>query len=212
MKKYFKSKNSDRLLLFFAGWACDEYEFEHLETDSDLLIVYDYSDFTLNFDFSKYKEINLLAFSAGVFAASIYDFNFKINTKIAMNGNPFIFDEHFGLSKDIQELLYNQNEETADEFARNYLVKTDEEYKNFHPSRRTVKSCRDEFDNLRKLYKENKDKITNIYDYAIVGKDDEIFKAEAQKEFYKDKVRVIDNARHNLFFRIEKYEDIKNFI
>ena len=212
MRQYFKSKNSDRLLLFFAGWACDEYEFEHLETDSDLLIVYDYSDFTLNFDFLKYKEINLIAFSAGVFAASIYDFNFKINTKIAMNGNPFIFDEHFGLSKDIQKLLYNQNEETADEFARNYLLKTDEEYKNFHHSRRTVKSCREEFENLKKLYKENKDKITNIYDYAIVGKDDEIFKAEAQKEFYKDKVRVIDNARHNLFFRIEKYEDIMKFI
>ena len=31
MKKYLINKNSDTLLIFFTGWGCDEYEFEHLK-------------------------------------------------------------------------------------------------------------------------------------------------------------------------------------
>ncbi len=212
MKHYFQSNNSESLILFFAGWACDEFEFEHIKTDHDLLILYDYIDLNLNFDFSKYKNINLLAFSAGVFVASIIDFDFKINSKIALNGNPYLFDEHFGLTKGIQDILYNITEETADKFARDYLVKTDEEYKNFHPSKRTIQSCKREFDNLKELYNQNINKIKDIYDYAIVGVDDKIFQVEAQKEFYKDKIRIIENARHNLFFRIKKYEDFQKFL
>ena len=57
--------------------------------------------------------------------------NFEINKKIAISGNPYLFDEYFGLSKHIQNILYNITEENADDFARNYLVKTDEEWANF---------------------------------------------------------------------------------
>ena len=62
MQKYLIDNNSDKLLLFFTGWGCDEYEFEHLNADSDVLLLYNYSDLGLDFDFSKYKEINLIAF------------------------------------------------------------------------------------------------------------------------------------------------------
>ena len=208
MKKYFIDNGSDTLLLFFAGWGCDEYEFEHLKSDSDVLILYDYSDLTLDFDFSKYKEFNLISFSAGVFVASVFEFDFKINNKIAISGNPYLFDEYYGLSKDIQEVLYNITEENADEFARNYLVKTEEEYKNFHNSKRSIESCRVEFDNLKELYSNNKSKIQDIYDRAIVGEEDPIFNLDAQKNFYNERITVIKNARHNLFFRINKYEQL----
>ena len=211
MKQFYRNNDSDSLLLFFAGWGCDEYEFEHLTSESDVLILYDYTDLGLDFDFSKYKEINLIAFSAGVFTASIFNFEFKVNKKIAIDGNPYLFDEHFGLSKEIQDILYNVTEENAEDFARNYLVKTEEEYKNFHPARRTLESCRVEFDCLKQIYRSQKQNIIDIYDYALVGKNDPIFDVEAQKEFYGNRLIVIENARHNLFFRIKSYEDLFRF-
>ncbi len=208
MKKYFINKNSDSLLLFFTGWGCDEYEFEHLEANSDVLILYDYLDMNLDFDFSKYKEINLIAFSAGVFAASVFDYNFKLNKKIAISGNPYLFDEHFGLSNEIQDVLYNITEDNAEAFARNYLVKTDKEWNNFHISKRTLESCRDEFDSLKALYITNKQNIKDIFDIAIAGEEDSIFNVSAQKEFYGERLKVIKNARHNIFFKINSYGQI----
>lgn len=211
MKKYLINKNSDSLLIFFTGWGCDEYEFKHLETHSDVLILYDYSDLNLDFDFSKYKELNLIAFSAGVFAASIMNFDFKTHKKIAISGNPYLFDENLGLSKEIQDVLYNITEKNADDFARNYLVKTDEEWKIFHHSKRTLESCRAEFDSLKELYIANKQNIKDIYDKALFGEDDLLFDIKAQRNFYGKRLNLINNARHSLFFRIKNYEQIITF-
>ena len=213
MQRCLINNHSDTLLLFFAGWGCDEYEFEHLQAESDVLLLYDYSDLILDFDFSnKYKKIDLIAFSAGVFVASVFRFNFEPNRKIAIDGNPYLFDEYYGLSEDMQKILYNITEENADSFAKNYLIKTEEEYRNFHPSKRTLESCRMEFDNLKKIYRDNEQKITDIYNYAIFGSEDPIFNVSAQKEFYGNRLNIVKNARHNLFFRINKYEQIFDFI
>ncbi|MCR4880485.1 MAG: DUF452 family protein [bacterium] len=145
MQKHLINNHSDNLIIFFTVWGCDEYEFEHLQASSDVLLFYDYENLDFDFNFDKYKEINLLAFLAGVFAASVTDFNFKINKKIALSGNPFLFDENLGLSKSIQKVLCSVTAETADDFAKNYLVKTDDEWKNFHHSKRTINSCLAEF-------------------------------------------------------------------
>ena len=184
MKKYLINKYSDNLILFFTGWGCDEYEFNHLKSDSDILLLYDYSDLNLDFDFSKYNTFDLIAFSAGVFVASIMNFDFSINKKIAISGNPYLFDESLGLSKKVQNILYNVDEKNANDFARNYLVKTNEEWKIFHHSKRTLESCKLEFNCLKELYISNKGKIKDIYDFAIFGKEDPIFNVSIQKEFY----------------------------
>lgn len=211
MKKYLINKYSDNLILFFTGWGCDEYEFNHLESDSDILLLYDYLDLNIDFDFTKYKNIDLIAFSAGVFVASILNFNFKINKKIAISGNPFLFDENLGLSKEIQNTLCSITEKNADDFARNYLIKTDEEWAIFHHSKRTIESCKKEFSSLKELYDLNKQNIKDIYDFAIMGEEDSIFNITTQKKFYEKRLKIVKNARHNLFFKIKKYEHFLNF-
>ena len=209
MRHYLINNNSENLLIFFTGWGCDEYEFAHLTADSDLLLLFDYQDLNLDFDFSKYKKYSLIAFSAGVFVATVFNFDFKIDKKIAVDGNPFLFDEKLGLSKDMQYLLYTITEKTADDFAKNYLVKPDE-FQIFHHSKRSLESCRFEFDSLRQLYNDNKQSINDFYDYAIIGDDDLIFNVSVQKEYFGDRLVVLKNARHNPFFRIKKYEQILN--
>lgn len=210
MKDYLINNKSDNLLIFFTGWGCDEYEFEHLKSNSDVLLLYDYSDLNLEFDFSKYKNFNLISFSAGVFIASIFSFNFTINRKIAISGNPYLFDERLGLSNEIQDVLRNITAENADDFARNYLVKTEEEWKIFHHSRRTLDSCKAEFENLKKIYESNKQNIKDIFDIALIGENDKIFNLSVQKEFYGKRLKIIENARHNLFFRTNRYEQLLN--
>ena len=210
MKKYLINNDADSLLIFFTGWGCDETEFEHLDSISDVLLLYDYSDLDLDFDFSKYKNFNLIAFSAGVFVASIMDFGFKINKKIAISGNPYLFNKKYGLSENIQDILSSITKKNADDFARNYLVKTDEEWKKYHHSKRSLDNCKDEFYSLKDFYITNNQKIKDIYDFAIIGKEDSIFSVNAQKEFYGKRLKIIENARHYLFFRFNSYEQISS--
>lgn len=212
MKTYLINNNSNTLMLLFAGWGSDEYAFEHLKSDIDVLILYDYTDLNFDFDFSKYKNFYLVGHSAGVFVASILEFDFKFDKKIALSGNPYLYAKKFGLSKKIQELLCSITEENADDFAKNYLIKTEEEYKNFHPSKRSIESCMSEFQKLKELYKTNKKKIKDIYDIAYIGENDTIFSVSAQKEFYKEKLHIIKNARHNMFYRIKSFEQLLNLL
>ena len=208
MRQYFIDNHSDKLIIFFTGWGCDEFEFEHLKSTCDVLLFFDYTDLNYKFDFSKYVEINMLSFSAGVFMGSIFSHDFKINKKIALSGNPYLFDEKSGLSKQVQEVLYNITEENQDEFVRNYLVFSEEEYKNFHASKRTLESCQKEFEALQKIYQNEKHNIKDTYDCAIIGGQDRIFNLENQKEYYSKRLKIIENARHNLFFKINSYDDI----
>ena len=210
MKQFFINKNSNKLVIFFTGWGCDEYEFEHLETDCDILIFYEYLNLDYNFDFSKYTEINVLSFSAGVFIGSVFQYDFTVNKKIVVGGNPYLFDEQLGLSNNMQKYLYNLTEEQCDEFTRNYLVKTEEEYNNFHPSKRTLESCRAEFDALKEIYKQEFFNIRDSYDIAFLGAEDPIFNIEKQKEYYGSRCQIVQNARHNLFFRVKSYNEILN--
>ena len=65
-----------------------------------------------------------------------------------------------------------------------------------------------EFENLKKLYFDNKYKIKDIYDIALFGSDDKIFDISAQKDFFKERLKIIQNARHSISFRINNYEQI----
>lgn len=51
-------------------------------------------------------------------------------------------------------------------------------------------------------------KINDIYDYAIFGECEKIFNLQLQKDFFKNRIHIIENARHNMFFRIANYEQI----
>jgi len=213
MKQYFKNNNSENLILFFCGWGCDEKEFSLLNSKSDILFLFDYQNLEFKFDFSKYKEIVLLAFSAGVFVSSILNFDFKIKNKIAIYGNPYLFDEHFGLSKNMIQIFKNINEENCDDFRLNYLVQTKEEFENFKKAQpqRTLESCNFELDCLKKIYDENYNNIKNIFDVVLAGENDKIFTLKTQKEFFKDKLKVIQNARHNIFFRFKSFDEIIDY-
>lgn len=175
------------------------------------MILYDYQDLSLDFDFSKYENIYVIAYSAGVFVASIMADNIPhLRQKVALCGNPYLFDEKFGIS---QENIRTFKAITLDnylDFRRKYMVVTDEEYERYNKleSLRTIESCAAELEALQKLYAERKKQINPQFDKAVAAENDLIFNIDTQKDFYQDKLRVIKNAKHHIFFRFNSFEDI----
>ncbi|ADV44063.1 pimeloyl-ACP methyl esterase BioG family protein [Bacteroides helcogenes] len=98
---YIIQRHHPRLLLFFAGWGADETPFkEYRPEDSDFMVCYDYR--TLDFDKSgldEYKEINVIGWSMGVWAASqvMPQLSLPITHSIAINGTPYPIDQHRGI-------------------------------------------------------------------------------------------------------------------
>ena len=70
-QRFIKKENNPRLLLFFAGWGSDERLFDRPVADGyDYLLCFDYR--SPDFDYALldgYREIRLLAWSMGVWAA-----------------------------------------------------------------------------------------------------------------------------------------------
>ena len=211
MQYFFQNHNSSDLIIFFAGWGCDYNQFENLHDQKDVLILYDYQNLELSFDFNIYKNIDIIAYSAGVFVSCLlFDKIPNIRRKIALCGNPYLFDDVLGINEQKLEILKNINLDNYLEFRRNYMVYSDEEYEKYNQlqSLRSIESCQSELIYLQKLYNENKDNILPHFDKAIVAENDLLFDVEAQKDFYKDRLNIIKDARHHIFFRFNSFEEM----
>ncbi len=90
MQTFFQDNNSDELILLFNGWGMDEKPFLPLTSSRDILFVSDYSnfDFSPNIDFSDYKKIFLITFSAGTFMTAFLKDNLSCPAFIHPAGYP----------------------------------------------------------------------------------------------------------------------------
>ncbi len=213
MQYFFQNNQSEDLIVFYAGWGCDENQFTNLHDNKNILILYDYQDLNLNFDFSKYKNIDIIAYSAGVFIASLVALKIpNIRKKIAVCGNPYLFDETLGINAETLQVFQNITLDNYLDFRRQYMVFSDEEFEKYNhlQSLRTIESCENELKALEKMYVENKSKIDPNCDIALMAENDLIFNLEAQKNFYQEKLRIIRSAKHHIFFRFKSFEDILN--
>ncbi len=211
MQYFYQNKNSSDLIVFFAGWGCDYNQFVNLHDKIDVLILYDYQNLKLDFDFRKYHNIYIIAYSAGIFVSCLVSDKIpNVRKKIALCGNPYLFDNILGINAQKLEILKNINLDNYLEFRRNYMVYSDEEYKKYNElqSLRSIESCANELTYLQKLYNEYKDTIEPKFDKAYAAENDLLFNVDAQKDFYKDKLNIIKNAKHHIFFRFNSFEEM----
>ena len=68
-----------------------------MPTDHDLLICYDYQDLTLDFDFSAYQQIRVVAWSMGVWVAERVLQGITLQSATAVNGTGLPCDDGFGI-------------------------------------------------------------------------------------------------------------------
>ncbi|MBQ8481193.1 MAG: DUF452 family protein [Alphaproteobacteria bacterium] len=211
MRYFYRNNDSNDLIVFFAGWGCDENQFTNLRDSKDVVILYDYQDMQLDFDFKKYDNIYVIAYSAGVFVASVFaDRLPNIRQKVAVCGNPYLFDDKLGISEDTIQVFKGITLDNYLDFRRKYMVFSDEEYERYNKlqSLRTIESCENELTALQKMYAEHKTHINPMFDRAIVAENDLIFNVQAQRDFYKDKLQIIKNAKHHIFFRFGGFADM----
>ena len=202
---------SDKLILFLTGWGCDDRQFIPLKTDGyNVLIAYDYSNLDFVFNFSKYNEIYLITFSAGVYVAGLLKDKLPyFKKKIAINGNPYAHDPYWGLSEEVTEQFKSVSKDNIFEFRRKYLVFSDKELEllNKYQPHRSLESCLNELSALESYFTQDYSPMT--YDLAVLSDNDKIFRLDRQKEYFKDtKIQMVQNAGHFLFYKFESFKDL----
>ena len=211
MELKFIEDKSDKLILFFTGWGCDDRQFIPLKTEGyNVLIAYDYSNLDFDFDFSKFNEIYLLTFSAGVYVAGLLKDKLpQFKKKIAINGNPYAHDPYWGLSDEVTEQFKSVSKENVFEFRRKYLVYSDKELEllNKYQPHRSLESCLNELYALQSYF--TPDYSPMDYDLAVLSDNDKIFRLDRQKEYFKNtNVKMIPNSAHFLFYKFDSFKDL----
>lgn len=105
--EFVRREGSRRLLLIFAGWGMDSRPFATVSRPGyDTLVVWDYRELSADWRIvAGYEEIVLIAWSMGVYAASmtIHSIRHLITAAIAVNGTMTPVDNHFGIPEAVYE-------------------------------------------------------------------------------------------------------------
>ena len=200
--QFVKDLKSKRLILIFAGWGMDANPFRHISRPGyDTLVVWDYRELAMDWTVvAGYDEIVLIAWSMGVYAASmtIHSIDHLITAKIAVNGTLTPVSNLRG----IPEAIY---EGTANTLDRRNLQKffrrmcgdrqTTERFMAAAPERPVDELV----DELRAIYPEPwfaNPKVTR-WDRAVIGRNDAIFPAcNQQRAWSATPVTVIDRPHY----------------
>lgn len=213
MKEFFLNNNSDTLILFFCGWGMDEKPFKPLKTKYDLLVLYNYSELSLNFDFSRYKTVHLLSYSYGVFTAAMLDKKLPVKpvSKTAINGTLKPIDNNYGIPQKIFDLtLGSMTLETAVKF-RERLFNHQEYFRLFNKNL-PLRDIDDSMHELAQLKEYFKNEVYCNYDKVLIAEEDRIIPTRNQKKYWLElqnhqNVKLIQGG-HFPFYNYEFLEDL----
>lgn len=200
--EFVKREGNSRLILIFAGWAMDATPFRHISRPGyDTLVVWDYRNLTVDWSVvADYEEIVLIAWSMGVYAASmtIHAIDRLISVRIAVNGTLSPVDNLRGIPETIFEgTASSLDERNLRKFFRRMCGdrQTTERFMLAAPSRPVVELV----DELRAIYPEPwfaNPKVSE-WDLAVIGRDDAIFPAcNQQRAWQGTPVAVVDRPHY----------------
>lgn len=219
--KWLHRYNSDRLILFFNGWSCDEQPFKKLSaSERDVLMVYDYRDLTLPKhvieSMEQYQSVSVIAWSFGVWVAqlALYPFKNKLASTIAVNGTAKPVDKDFGIPAPIaMGTLSALNDRNLQKFQRRMFL-TQEQWTQFCQNKPlcSFEDIKNELFLLLQHFKVQRLK-DDFYDTAIIGSDDLIFSTANQYNYWKSKVKVVElNQGHFCFYGFDNWDELIHLI
>lgn len=211
--------NSKKLITFFNGWSLDENIINHLtSSEYDVVMFYDYSNLDVDKKFlqeiNEYEEINVIAWSFGVWACKAVINNFtNLKNTIAINGTLIPIDNEQGIPEKLFNItLSNLSEKTYPKFFKNMFVH--EADLNKLP-KRTVESQRRELIQIQKMSSE-KSVIRNasLFNKIFIGMNDKIISAKNQLNFWGvnvgSEIIKIDNG-HYILDLFKTWDEILNY-
>lgn len=219
MKTHWLIKNNTgKIILFFNGWSMDENIVKHLtSSEHNVLMFYDYRSLEIDKDTLKeiadYKEINIIAWSFGVWACySAIEKLQKANQIIAINGTPIPIDFKFGIPEKIFNLtLSTLSEESAITFYKNMFL---DNQIGDGQGNRSLKDKKNELEKIKELsskkYIQPNTKINKVF----IGIKDKIIPAKNQLRFWSeekvDSIIELDQG-HCIFNIFNSWDEIINY-
>lgn len=200
-QKFVIHEGNDRLMLIFAGWGMDDAPLRHVRRPGyDTLVVWDYRDLSADWKaVASYKEIALIAWSMGVYAASmtIHAIDHLISAKIAVNGTLTPVDNLTGIPEAVFEgTAANLNERNLQKFFRRMCGDRDTHLRFMQaPPSRPVGELVEE---LRAIYPEpwfSNPKVGG-WSKAVIGRNDAIFPACNQQRAWAGTPTVVLDRPH----------------
>ena len=141
---FLRNEGSSQLTIFFTGWGMDDKPFSSISLTHDVLMVYDYTviDAIPLHLIEGYKDIRIVAWSFGVWVASVYLSRYigilPVSETFALNGTPFPIDDEKGISHAIfNGTLDNLNDRTLYKFRKRMCGKQYESFIEQAPQRTT---------------------------------------------------------------------------
>jgi len=209
--------NTDKLILFFNGWGCDEHPFQHMISSGyDVLMVNDYRDLTLPEEAFKavhdYKEVQVVAWSFGVWVAQsvLMPLKEQIQSAMAINGTFQPVSAQYGIPEPIiLGTLTNLSERNLAKFQRR-MVTNSEDWQQFEriKPQRLLDEVENELFLLTQHFQVGKMK-EGFYSQAIIGTDDRIIPTANQKAFWVERVPVKELEQgHFCFFAFESWDEV----
>lgn len=197
--KFVRRTDATRLILIYAGWGMDWRPFADLDRPGyDIMVVWDYRELTFNWaPLMRYDEICLIAWSMGVFAASvtIHEIAPRITMRIAINGTLYPIDEARGIPPAIWNGTLNAlSPATWRKFQRR-MCDSAEQFARFSENapKRTIADLAEELEALSMHTMFHVEQITD-WDMAVVSRHDGIFPAVNQSRAWQNvaPVRILD--------------------
>lgn len=200
--KYINKDTDNNAILFFAGWGMDEKPFQWAKNlPLDFIIIYDYSNFDLELDLSRYNNIYVFAWSFGVYAASKWmPISIKPILTVAINGTPKPIDNNYGIPENIfKGTLEHLSESSLNKFNKRMCGLTNLEVFNAYKPNRSINSLKEELIAMDKATKQN---ITlyNNWDKVFISGKDFIFPTVNQKRFWNNTKTVTIDLEDDFHF------------
>ncbi len=219
MKLNHINHDSAKLLLFFGGFYTDYNCFEEFDTKtSDILFINDYSNLDFEelryFDFTPYSEINLLAYSYGVWAANeawlSRSLPTEINKSVAVSGTFCPVHTVFGINPKVYNIMLNAlSVQTIANFKQNMFANCSKNDSDIKSADRTLENLREELINIKANSKECAMEDGFQFDTVILTRNDKIFPFRAQENFFENHPhKVVLETGHFPFFEFETFDNI----
>jgi len=215
--KWLNRAESDKLILFFNGWGCDEYPFQYLQgEDYNVLMFNDYKELFVSDEvldvIPTYQQIHVVAWSFGVWVAQglLSPLKHLMQSAIAINGTAQPISIKYGIPEPIAlGTLTGLTTGSLEKFQRR-MLKTTEGWQQFEAikPRRDLEEVKNELFLLLQHFKVQKP-TEGFFDCALIGSDDLIMPSKNQKAYWNSRSLMIElDQPHFCFLDFNSWGDI----
>ena len=210
MRLTYVNNDKTKLLIFFCGFYTDENCFKDFDNKThDILYVYDYStidyDVFDDFEFAPYSEIDLIAYSYGVWATGVMNLARalpQIDKSLAVCGTFRPIDDIYGVPQKIYDIMLKSlNASTLANFETKMFQGTE-----IKKSSRTIENLCEELENIKELSAMKSD---FNFDCVICAKNDRIIPFSAQENHWAvHHNKKVLNTGHFPFYEFNCFEEM----